>query len=200
MAAIRYLLTQLSFDIMGAKESILSAEQLEEYVELTFLTKWEVQLILEKISSLATDEISANLHQRFSTRQIMDAFPQLKYNPFRDRLFELFSSACDTRCSFEDILDMFSVMSENCPQSVKAAWAFRVFDVDNDNMITKEDIYLICDRLTKYDQLEDAEKETIAEVILKEIDLQNNGSLGEFEFVHVISKVPEFHNTFSFKP
>ncbi|XP_053684591.1 calcium and integrin-binding family member 2-like [Sabethes cyaneus] len=185
---------------MGAKKSILSAEQLDEYTELTFLTKWEVLLILEKISSLAPSEIRTNLHRRFPARQIMEVFPQLKYNPFRDRLFELFSSECDTRCSFEDVLDMFSVMSESCPQRVKAAWAFRVFDIDNDNMITKEDICTVCDRLTKYDQLQEVEKETIAEVILKEMDLQNNGSLGEFEFIHVISKVPEFHNTFSFKP
>lgn len=186
---------------MGSSESILSAEQLDEYAELTYLTRWEVLLILKKLQVLAPDgELSRDLHKRFSGRKIMDVFPQLKYNPFRDRLFKVFSSAGDTRCSFEDILDMFSVLSENCPHNVKAAWAFRVFDFDNDSMITREDIFTICDRLTKYDRLDREEKETIAEVLLSELDLHNNGSLGEFEFIHVIAKVPEFHHTFTFKP
>ncbi|XP_062542749.1 calcium and integrin-binding protein 1-like [Armigeres subalbatus] len=186
---------------MGSSESILSAEQLDEYAELTYLTRWEVLLILKKLQALAPqDGLRQDLHRRFSGRKIMDVFPQLKYNPFRDQLFKVFSSARDTRCSFEDILDMFSVMSKNCPHHVKAAWAFRIFDFDNDNMITKEDIFTTCDRLTKYDQLNRDEKENIAEVILKEMDLHNNGSLSEFEFIHVIAKVPEFHHAFTFKP
>ncbi|XP_065087996.1 calcium and integrin-binding family member 2-like [Ochlerotatus camptorhynchus] len=185
---------------MGANESLLSADQLDEYAELTYLTRWEVLLIFTKLQSLAPDGLVRDLQQRFPCRKIMDVFPQLKYNPFRDRLFQVFSSEHDSRCSFEDILDMFSVMSENCPHHVKAAWAFRVFDFDSDSMITKEDIFVICDRLTKYDRLDQDEKECIAEVLLKEMDLHSNGSLGEFEFIHVISKVPEFHHSFTFRP
>lgn len=185
---------------MGAKESLLSADQLDEYAELTYLTRWEVLLILEKLQTLTPDGLARDLQRRFPCRKIMDVFPQLKHNPFRDRLFQVFSSEHDSHCSFEDILDMFSVMSENCPQHVKAAWAFRVFDFDCDSMITKEDIFVMCDRLTKYDRLEQAEKECIAEVLLNEMDLHNNGSLGEFEFIHVISKVPEFHHSFTFRP
>lgn len=188
---------------MGASESLLSADQLDEYAELTYLTRWEVLLILKKFRSLIPDErlTAGDLQRRFPCRKIMDVFPQLKYNPFRDRLFQVFSSAQDSSsCSFEDLLDMFSVMSESCPQHVKAAWAFRVFDFDADSMITKEDIFGICDRLTKYDRLQADEKECIAEVLLKEMDLHGNGSLGEFEFIHVISKVPEFHHSFTFRP
>ncbi|XP_055628015.1 calcium and integrin-binding family member 2-like isoform X1 [Toxorhynchites rutilus septentrionalis] len=185
---------------MGAKKSILTSEQLDEYVELTYLTRWEILLILEKFLGLAPEGITRDLHQRFPHNQIMDIFPQLKYNPFHDRLFHVFSSAHDTQCSFEDILDMFSVMSKSCPHDVKAAWAFRVFDLDNDDMITKEDIVNTCDRLTNNYQLQQDEMENIADVIIMEMDLQNNGSLGQFEFIKAISKVPEFHNSFSFRP
>ncbi|XP_055628016.1 calcium and integrin-binding family member 2-like isoform X2 [Toxorhynchites rutilus septentrionalis] len=166
---------------MGAKKSILTSEQLDEYVELTYLTRWEILLILEKFLGLAPEGITRDLHQRFPHNQIMDIFPQLK-------------------CSFEDILDMFSVMSKSCPHDVKAAWAFRVFDLDNDDMITKEDIVNTCDRLTNNYQLQQDEMENIADVIIMEMDLQNNGSLGQFEFIKAISKVPEFHNSFSFRP
>ncbi|KAL1384569.1 hypothetical protein pipiens_003343 [Culex pipiens pipiens] len=64
---------------MGAKESsLLSAEQLEDYVELTYLTKWEILLIMEKFLPLEPDEIRKDLHRRIPNRKIMEAFPQLK--------------------------------------------------------------------------------------------------------------------------
>lgn len=55
----------------------------------------------------------------------MFLFVQL--NPFRDQIFDVFSSARDGRLSFEDFVDLSSAMSVNCPLPVKAAWAFRVF-------------------------------------------------------------------------
>ncbi|XP_039438955.1 calcium and integrin-binding protein 1-like [Culex pipiens pallens] len=187
---------------MGAKESsLLSAEQLEDYAELTYLTKWEILLIMDKFLPLEPDEIRKDLHRRIPNRKIMEAFPQLKFNPFRDRIFEVFSSGGDTRCSFEDVLDLFSVMSDRCPHRVKAAWAFRVFDVDNDRQISADDIVALCDRLVGTDPgLHRDEKTCIAEVILEEMDLQKNGSLGEFDFIHAIAKVPEFYHSFSFRP
>uniref|UniRef100_A0A182IVM8 WD repeat-containing protein 89 n=1 Tax=Anopheles atroparvus TaxID=41427 RepID=A0A182IVM8_ANOAO len=122
---------------------------------------------------------------------------KLHHNPFRDRLLHVFSSENDERFSFEDLLDLFSVLSDKCPLSVKATWAFQLYDFDDDNVITKEDILILCDRLTKHDSLEEAEKQSIADVLLKEIDLQNNGNIAEIEFVHAMSKMPEFHQTFS---
>lgn len=64
---------------MGAKESsLLSAEQLEDYAELTYLTKWEILLIMDKFLPLEPDEIRKDLHRRIPNRKIMEAFPQLK--------------------------------------------------------------------------------------------------------------------------
>lgn len=60
---------------------------------------------------------------------IADQFPQLKYNPFCGRLFKVFSSIDDNHMSFEDFLNLCSVMSENCPLKVKAAWAFKMFGI-----------------------------------------------------------------------
>lgn len=98
---------------------------------------------------------------------------------------------------------------------------FRVIfvDFDNDNLITKEDIMVLCDRLTKEEQLGQQEKQNIADLVrrsraelcspaaviplfpslqlLQEMDLQNNGNLAVFDFVHAMSKMPEFQHTFS---
>ncbi|XP_058120755.1 calcium and integrin-binding family member 2-like [Anopheles ziemanni] len=181
---------------MGSKTSIITNEQLEEYVELTYLNKSEIIYILQKCLALdgARD---FSFTKRFPEPDVVDLFPQLKHNPFRDRLLYVFSSENDDRFSFEDLLDLFSVLSDKCPLAVKATWAFQLYDFDNDNLITKEDILMLCDRLTKHESLEDNEKQNIADLLLKEIDLQNNGNIAEIEFVHAMSKMPEFHQTFS---
>lgn len=56
-------------------------------------------------------------------------------------------------------------MSENCPLNVKAAWAFRVFDFNEDNQITKSDIFDMLDRLTKFTHLENEAKDHITDVV-----------------------------------
>ena len=50
--------------------------------------------------------------------------------------------------NFEDFLDMFSVLSEHTPWELKAAYAFRIYDFNNDNIICTEDIKLTLTTLT----------------------------------------------------
>lgn len=51
----------------------------------------------------------------------------LQYNPFASRIYDVFSSYKDGKFSFEDFLDFHSIMSHNCPDEVKAKWAFKIF-------------------------------------------------------------------------
>lgn len=89
--------------------------------------KCHVCSILKKFSALGYEAIAADFHHRFHVAEVMEMFPQLKYNPFRDRIFKVFSSKIDEHFSFEDFLDLVSVMHENCPLGVKALWAFKVY-------------------------------------------------------------------------
>lgn len=54
-------------------------------------------------------------------------YPELNTNPFGDRICKIFSSSKDGDCTFEDFLDMMSVLSEHAPASVKAEHAFRIY-------------------------------------------------------------------------
>lgn len=57
----------------------------------------------------------------------MEIFPELNHNPFKDRISYVFSSQKDDRFSFEDILDLASAFSENCPVEVRGKWAFLMY-------------------------------------------------------------------------
>lgn len=97
--------------------------------------------------------------------EINTVFVHPQYNPFRDQIFAVFSSQNDGRLSFEDFVDLSSVMSVNCPLRVKAAWAFRVFDFDADKQITRNDLCAIVDRLTLEPYIPNVDKLHISDVV-----------------------------------
>ncbi|KYN34497.1 Calcium and integrin-binding protein 1 [Trachymyrmex septentrionalis] len=114
----------------GSKENIISEEALNEYVELTYLNKVEICQIYKRLDDLEPGILKQNLHYRFSVKQINKILPQIHCNPFCDVIYRVFSSKQDGHLSFEDTLDLCSAFSMNCPQSVRAAWAFEIFEID----------------------------------------------------------------------
>lgn len=67
--------------------------------------------------------------------------------------------------SFDEFMNLCSVFSENSPLKVKASWAFMIFDFDDDNQITENDLYELIDRLTQPMLLSDDEKDKICSVV-----------------------------------
>lgn len=62
-------------------------------------------------------------------------YPELRVNPFGDRICKVFSSNNDGDLTFEDFLDMMSVFSSGAPRAVKTEHAFRIFGETNVIMI-----------------------------------------------------------------
>ena len=62
-------------------------------------------------------------------KKVIEAFPELKANPFANEMCSTFSSTNDrTTCmTFTDFVDMASCFSENAPPQFKADWAFKIF-------------------------------------------------------------------------
>lgn len=48
-------------------------------------------------------------------------------NPFRNRIVESFSEDGQGNLSFNDFVDMFSVLSEMAPRELKAIYAFKIY-------------------------------------------------------------------------
>ncbi|CAK1584336.1 unnamed protein product [Parnassius mnemosyne] len=190
---------------MGSNQSFpgLTEDLLEDYSSLTYLNKGEILYLMRKFYSIDPDKIDADFHHRFEKEMILKKFHVLQNNPFQDRLFRVFSSKNDDCFSFEDLLDLCSAMSSKCPTDVKASWAFKVFDIDEDSQISTRDISEIVDRLTNGSKsrsysLDDETKSKIAYVILDEMKLTNTGGIGLSEFKILMSRIPEFNSSFYF--
>lgn len=87
---------------------------------------------------------------------------------------------------------MMSVFSDQAPKSVKAEHAFRIFDFDGDDMLSKNDLKQVIQRLIGSANFSDLDMEQLIQNILDEADLDDDGSLSFAEFEHVIDKSSDF--------
>nr|KAF6409394.1 calcium and integrin binding family member 2 [Rousettus aegyptiacus] len=121
--------------------------------------------------------------------------PELRENPFKERIVEAFSEDGDGNLTFNDFVDMFSVLCESAPRELKANYAFKIYDFNTDNFICKEDLELTLARLTK-SELDEDEVVLVCDKVIEEADLDGDGKLGFADFEDMIAKAPDFLSTF----
>lgn len=185
---------------MGLGQSQLTSEELNDYRELTYLTKKEIVHAFKRFRAIAEAEVRANKYVRLPIR-VIESLPEFRCNPFRDRLLRTFSSSRDDTMSFEDFLDMLSVLSDEAPVDVKAEYAFQIYDMDDDGALGEEDLAEVIRRLTSWDgsQMEPGDVKRLIQQVLDEADLDRSGHLSLMEFQHCMLKNPDFASSFSLR-
>merc|ERR1712080_284016 len=92
---------------------------------------------------------------------------------------------------FEEFLDMLASLSAATPTSVRAEWAFRVFDCDGDRLLGREDIRMVVDAITgpaAGSLLGEDERDIVVKQVLKEADLNRTGQISLAEFKQMVVK------------
>ncbi|XP_005989825.1 calcium and integrin-binding protein 1 [Latimeria chalumnae] len=186
---------------MGESSSKLSKELLSEYQELTFLTKQEILHAYQRFSELLPREQRDRAVSYYLPKEKFLALPELKSNPFRDRICHVFSTSeeQDGRISFEDFLDMLNAFSDSATVEIKSHYAFRIFDFDDDGTLDRKDLEKLVNCLTGETadtQLNSDEMNQLIKNILEESDIDKDGTVNLSEFQHVISRSPDFVSSF----
>ncbi|XP_068250456.1 calcium and integrin-binding protein 1-like [Palaemon carinicauda] len=181
---------------MGNNKSVFTVEELQDYEELTYLTRKEILLAWKRWEDLVGKAGFKNKTTRHP-EEIIQELPELKYNPFKERITYVFSSAKDRQMGFDDFLDLLSVMSDKAPLQLKAFYAFHIFDFNGDHMLDGEDLEYIVDSLTGNEKLLPEEKNQLVDKLLKEVDL-DGGGISQEEFKHLLTKCPDFVHSFRF--
>ncbi|XP_037796186.1 calcium and integrin-binding protein 1-like [Penaeus monodon] len=181
---------------MGNRNSAFTEEELQEYEDLTFLTRKEILLAWKRWEDLMGAGAGNDKLARYPEENFHE-LPELKHNPFKERITKVFSSAQDHRISFEDFLDLLSVMSDKAPLQLKAHYAFHIFDYNEDLILDGEDLECVVDRLTGRENLLPEEKDRLIKTLLQETDL-DGGGISEEEFKHLLTKCPDFIHSFRF--
>eukprot|EP00116_Pleurobrachia_bachei_P014118 sb/3474380/ len=86
---------------------------------------------------------------------------------------QVFSDDHSGNMSFSDYLDMLSVMSLEAPKDLKSAYAFKIYDFNDDGMIDRTDLEELVNRVTG-DRMRTEDVDGIVDNILKECDLDEN--------------------------
>ena len=135
---------------MGQKQSVFAANQLELYRDCTYFTEEEILKLYKRFCAINPGKLSlsaANVTTRLPISEIQEGLCELRANPFRDRICEVFSTD-GYGLHFEDFLDMLSVLSERAPWDLKATYAFRIYDFNSDAAICQQDIEQTLGRIT----------------------------------------------------
>lgn len=126
---------------MGQSQSVFEQDQYNQYAQCTYFNQKDILRLYKRFSKLDSGRINpriADVSTRLTFAQ-MQSLPELRENPFKDRICQVFSTD-GHGIHFEDFLDMFSVLSSHAPWELKAAYAFRIFDYNGDAAICKADI------------------------------------------------------------
>ncbi|XP_012588140.1 PREDICTED: calcium and integrin-binding protein 1 [Condylura cristata] len=143
--------------------------------------------------------VEESLQARVPLEQVL-GLPELKANPFKERICRVFSTApARDSLSFEDFLDLLSVFSDTATPDIKSHYAFRIFDFDDDGTLNREDLSQLVNCLTgegEDTQLSPLEMKQLVDNILEESDIDRDGTINLSEFQHVISRSPDFASSF----
>jgi len=202
---------------MGASNVKYDHDDEETYLQLTYLTKNEIEKCYKKFLKLLSQEQRDQLYRAESINDVQFRVPidlvtgqlvELKVNPFAQQLCSVFAQN-QKFMMFEDFIDMMSVLSERAPAQVKAEWAFKMFDYDNDGRLNKNDIMRVVKQLTNFkDENEDdipdnSEQnqliENVVKAVMDETDINKSGYINISEFKQIVSKSHDFKDNFRIK-
>ncbi|CAG5112370.1 Oidioi.mRNA.OKI2018_I69.chr2.g6591.t1.cds [Oikopleura dioica] len=126
---------------------------------------------------------------------VVTTMTELRENPFAERILEVFSEDSSGHITFNNFVDMFNVFSEHAPRDLKAFYAFKIYDMDNDGYISMDDLYNTLRCLTR-EELTKEEINLVVQKVLEESEMDDDCQISFMEFEHVISRAPDFLNTF----
>jgi len=211
---------------MGARSSVLTEEQLEEYKKITSFSQGEILRLWDKFYELCDTQDKVEKGQSHTVRVGFDqikGMPELKENPFNHRICQVFATKASISLdgeeeednpdslSFENFLDMVFIFSEQASHEKKLDYAFKMYDDDDDGFIGRDDLYNIVtlmtsksrgqltgttEQSTDNDQLTDQEINIITDKIMEESDLDHDQRLSITEFENIVLQAPQFFNVF----
>ncbi|KAM9817452.1 calcium and integrin-binding family member 2-like [Neosynchiropus ocellatus] len=183
---------------MGSKQSSFTEEQLEAFQDCTFFTRKEILRLHGRYRELAPHLVPLDYTNNPDVKvplSLITSMPELKENPFRDRIVEAFSEDGEGNLSFDDFVDLFSALCETSPRELKTIYAFKIYDFNRDDFICPDDLEKTLTKLTK-GELTASEVRLVCNKAVEEADLDGDHKLSFSDFENMISKAPDFLSNF----
>merc|ERR1712037_634297 len=157
--------------------------------------------VSHRVQTQNLTKASTVVQARVQHENVVNGMQELKVNPFAKRICQVFSPNAGQLMTFEEFLDMLSSLSVATPPTVRAEWAFKIFDSDGDQLLGENDIRRVVDAITgteeaAYKSLGEKDRQTVVRNVLKETDLNRTGQISLAEFKQMVVRSPDFVNNF----
>lgn len=155
---------------MGGQQVKFQEEALREFEELTPFNRAEISHAFVRFRELYLgfsneEDLGSNPHHIVDNHglanplaslpvpYVMEQLPELKSNPFKYRICQAFCVSNNGQMNFMEFLDMVSSFSPKADIEKKIHHAFQVFDIDEDGVLSRSDLYTMMDMMTGLSEL-----------------------------------------------
>jgi len=166
---------------MGAGTSSLLVEEIDEICESTNLTQDEVRSLYVRFLRLDKQQTGK------LTAGALMMIPELAMNPLAPRMTHVFSEVNFRQ--FAEILCVFGKKNTASNQQLKREFIFKLYDVDEDGMISKDDLVHILGLVLggKDSLVEENIQQQLAQDMVNHADVDGDGLISPQEFGRVIN-------------
>lgn len=165
----------LRLPTMGAGSSSLLAEEVDELSAANGLTPEEVQHLYGRFQKLDRGE-----RGKLSVDSLM-MIPELAMNPLAERIAALFEDA-----NFRQFVELLSVFGANADPALKRGFLFRVYDIDGDGFVSKEDLKAVMRMLLGEESVSEAQLGKLVESVVEHADTDGDGRISREEFAGAV--------------
>ncbi|KAF9099302.1 Neuronal calcium sensor 1 [Mortierella sp. AD031] len=177
---------------MGKSQSKLTSEQLKELQDCTHFERKELQ---QWYKGFIKDCPSGELNKTEFQKIYKQFFPFGDPSKFADYVFNVFDEDKNGHIEFKEFIVALSVTSRGNLED-KLQWAFQLYDIDNDNAITYDEmlsivdaIYKMVGTMVKLPEDEDTPEKRVSKIFAL-MDKDKNGQLSFEEFKEGSMKDP----------
>ena len=145
-------------------------------------SKEEMGKFKKKFNSLDKDKSGTIEPEEFFS------IPSLAKNPLVKRVISVFDENKDGKISFEEFINGLSTLSTGTNEEEKIKFAFRVYDFDNDGMISNGDLFLTL-KMMVGDNLSEIQLQQLVDRTIVQADQDGDGMISYPEFAKMVSQL-----------
>jgi len=155
------------------------SQPLEEMVNSSNFNAEEIQRLYKRFLKLDSD------HSGSVDREEFLAVPQIANNPLASRMIAIFDEDGGGDVDFKEFIKGLSAFSGKGSKREKLEFAFKVYDMDRDNLISNGELFLVL-KMMVGNNLKDNQLQQIVDKTIMEADSDLDGKISFDEFLVLV--------------
>eukprot|EP01114_Cavostelium_apophysatum_P014696 TRINITY_DN3873_c0_g1_i1.p1 TRINITY_DN3873_c0_g1~~TRINITY_DN3873_c0_g1_i1.p1 ORF type:complete len:180 (+),score=41.93 TRINITY_DN3873_c0_g1_i1:197-736(+) len=167
--------------IKSKQKAQLKKKELQGLIKVTHFTQKEIQKLFENFRAISSSNIDDGVIDQAEFQQALG----LKDSMFAGRLFRIFDDNDDKGINFREFVTGFSVLCPKGTLDEKLRFSFRLYDIDGDGFIDKEELYNML-KASLFEnfvlELSEGQMRALVDQTFAEVDVNGDGKISFDEY------------------